>query len=139
MRYALFLVLLIAASGCYHASVNTGRAPNGVEFDRPWAFSFVYGLVPPPTVETMERCPNGVAMVATEVSFLNGLVSTLTGGLITPMHIKVSCAGSTAALDVPAEIEVATGSDLMDVQSAFGEAADRTARSGDPVYVQFDR
>ena len=139
MRYTLLLVLLIAASGCYHASVNTGQAPNGVEINRPWALSFVYGLVPPPTVETMEGCPNGVAMVETEISFLNGLVSSLTGGLVTPMHIKVSCAGSTAALDAPAEIEVATGSDLSDVQSAFGEAADRTARSGDPVYVQFDR
>ena len=139
MRFTLLLVLLIAASGCYHASVNTGQAPNGVEIDRPWALSFIYGLVPPPTVETMERCPNGVALVETELSVLNQVVSFLTAGIVTPMHIKVSCAGSTAALDAPAEIEVAIGSDLTDVQSAFGEAADRTAQSGDPVYVQFDR
>ena len=31
----------------------------------------VFGLAPPSTVETMERCPNGVARVETQLSFLD--------------------------------------------------------------------
>ena len=141
MRFALpllFLVLLVAP-GCYHASIDTGRAPNGVEIDQPWALGFVYGLIPPPTVSTMAQCPNGVAMVETEHSLLNQVVSFLTGGLVTPMHIKVSCAGGTASLDADVDVEVAAGSASDDVQSAFATAADLTAESGEPVYVQFDR
>jgi hypothetical protein len=60
--------------------------------DVPFQHSFVYGLVPPPAMNTQTQCPNGVAKVVTEQSFINGLVSVLTSSLYTPIHVTVTCA-----------------------------------------------
>lgn len=49
-------------------------------------------LLPPSMVSTAERCPNGVAKVETQQSFVNQLVGFLTLGIYTPMQIKVTCA-----------------------------------------------
>lgn len=89
------LLCLIAASvlaGCYHATIETGRTPSPQTLEKKWASSWIYGLVPPSTVATMERCPNGVARVETQLSFLNQLVGLLTWGIYTPMEIVVTCA-----------------------------------------------
>ena len=51
----------------------TGRPLGTTTIEQPRALSFVYGLVPPPTVETASKCPSGVAQVETMHSFLNGL------------------------------------------------------------------
>ena len=66
MRRTLALLALTATVGCYHATVDTGLAPSGQTIAKPWANSFVYGLVPPPVVETTSKCPNGVAKVETD-------------------------------------------------------------------------
>lgn len=84
--------LLIPLSACYHATVTTGARPSNMKIENKWASSWVYGLVPPSAVETMDRCPAGVAQVDTQLSFLNQLVSGLTLGIFTPMEIVVTCA-----------------------------------------------
>ena len=84
--------VLILLGGCFHATVETGATPSTVVIDKPFASAWIYGLVPPSTVSTTEKCPNGVAKVETQESFLNQLVGFLTLGIYTPMHIKVTCA-----------------------------------------------
>lgn len=84
--------VLLLLSGCFHATVETGATPSTVVIDKPFASAWIYGLVPPSTVSTAEKCPNGVAKVETQESFLNQLVGFLTLGIYTPMHIKVTCA-----------------------------------------------
>jgi hypothetical protein len=130
---------LAGTTACYHATVDTGRPATGPVIDQPWANSFVYGLVPPATVETASKCPNGVAKVETQMSFLNGLVSSLTFGIYTPMTITVHCAGSGSAL-APAGAEVVR-LPARASHAALGAALDRAAqRSADehaPVYVAF--
>jgi len=96
MRLMLLVVLALLASGCYHATVETGLAPSAQTLEEKWASGWVYGLVPPSTVETMERCPSGVARVETQLSFANQLVSFLTAGIYTPMSIEVTCAAADA-------------------------------------------
>lgn len=91
-RTALGLVLLLGMSACYHATVETGLSPSPQTLENKWASGWIYGLVPPSTVETMERCPNGVARVETQLSFANQLVNFLTLGIYTPMEIVVTCA-----------------------------------------------
>jgi hypothetical protein len=89
------MALLLAAvllAGCYHVTVVTATTPGTTVIDKEWQYSFVYGLVPPPELETKDKCPQGVARVETERSFLNGLVSLLTSAIFTPMHTKVTCA-----------------------------------------------
>lgn len=87
---------LVASSllfaGCYHAVIDTGKAPAPETINRPWAHGFIFGLVPPSVTETKGTCQNGVAKVETQQSFLNGLVGMITYGIYTPMTITVTCA-----------------------------------------------
>ncbi len=91
-RMLVVAASLVLLTGCYHATVNTGLAPSPQTVEKPWAMSFVYGLIPPSTVETAARCPKGVAKVETRLSFLNLVVANLTLGVITPMEITITCA-----------------------------------------------
>ena len=136
----LLLVAALVLPGCYHARIETGARPGPIQIDRPFALSFVYGLVPPPTVETMEKCPAGVAVVETQQSFLNGLVSALTAGLVTPMQITVTCADDRmgAAETEADDVAVAGDAETEAVVEAIGGAADRAVASGEPVYVRFE-
>jgi hypothetical protein len=54
-------------------------------------------LVPPPAIDAKQTCPQGVASVVTERSFLNGLVGAITYSLFTPMHTTVTCASGPVA------------------------------------------
>lgn len=102
-RVLLGLVLLVLPAGCYHATVMTGARPSDVKIEQKWAKGWILGLVPPSTVETMGECPNGVAQVDTQLSFLNQLVSGVTLGIFTPMEIVVTCAaGEDDAMPIAA-------------------------------------
>lgn len=92
----LAVVALVAAAvaGCYRVTVVTGAPATATKIDLPWQKSFVFGLVPPDTINARATCPNGVAEVMIEHSFLNGLVANLTWNLFTPIHPVVTCASS---------------------------------------------
>jgi hypothetical protein len=85
-------VSLVFLGGCYHATVETGATPSTVVIDQSFASSWIYGLVPPKLVSTTSKCPDGVAKVETQHTFVNQLVGLLTLGIYTPMQIKVTCA-----------------------------------------------
>ena len=93
-RLAGVLIAALVAGGCFHATIDTGRPASTDSIVKPWANSWVYGLVPPKTVQTEQKCPSGVSRVETVHSFLNGLVDVLTFGIYTPMTLKVTCAQS---------------------------------------------
>ena len=127
------VVAAFALTGCYHAVIQTGRPESSDVITNKWANSFVYGLVPPPVVETASRCPNGVAKVETQHSFLNGLVAGLTFGLYTPMQIDVTCAASGTASAAPT-IKV---EGTRTIGQALNEAAAMSAETQSAVLVQF--
>ena len=83
---ALSLVAVFMIVGCYHVTIETGRPPSTEVLHQPWAPSWIIGLIPPPTVQTMARCPNGVSKVETQMTFLNGLVHVLTLNIHTVGH-----------------------------------------------------
>ena len=133
MRHvAQAMLALVALTGCYHATIDTGRPVSEKIIDRPWTMSFVYGLVPPAVVTTAQECPNGLAKVETQHSFLNQVVGMVTFGIVTPMHVRVSCASGavTASRTVGA-------ADHATALEAVAQAADLAARSDAPVMVQF--
>lgn len=105
--------------------------------------SFVFGLVPPEVVETAAQCPNGLSRVETRISFLNGLVAGLSFNIITPMHIKVTCAaGASAHLMPRPDVEfdgITIPRDATDarIDRAFNMAAMQAADAGEPVAVRF--
>lgn len=148
MKRIIFTALLATTllfAGCYHAQITTDKAPSSTVIENQWAMSFVFGLVPPPVVETAQRCPNGLSRVETRISFLNGLVAGLSGQLITPMHIKVTCAASSSAnLLLPPDFEddvvtVPAEANEAEIAAALQKAAQRSLDAQQPVDVRFDR
>lgn len=136
----LTVVCLIAATtGCYKATIQTGLTPSGEIIKNEWAHGFVYGLVPPDTVATASRCPNGVAQVQTQHSFLNMLAQFLTWGIYSPMTIEVQCAAARedsaeyeAALVVPARAPTEAAARVFDA------AANLSLEQNRPVLVRFE-
>jgi hypothetical protein len=133
----LLLGLLVVSAGCYRATIETGRAPSGVEVRQDWAHSFIAGLVPPATVETAARCPNGVAQVQTQRSFLNMLAYAVTSGIYSPMTLRVQ-GGAAGEDEEAAALRVPRGANLGEATDVFNEALSRAAELKEPVRVQFD-
>ena len=52
MKTKLLFVLafcMIAITGCYTATIETGLPASNIKIEKNWALCFVYGLVPPST------------------------------------------------------------------------------------------
>jgi hypothetical protein len=131
-------LLATMASGCYRATIDTGLTPNGQTVEREWAHSFIGGLVPPSTVETASRCPNGAARIETQLSFLNMLAGGLTWGLYSPMTVKVQCAAAARDEDRQAAVLVPQGAAIEEATNLFNAAVARSRDSGEPVTVIFE-
>ena len=130
-------IMLLLFAGCYHATIETGATPSSTVYKQAWASSWVYGLVPPKTVEAQSKCPGGVSRVETKLSFLNQLVGFLTFGIYTPMEITVTCAGSGTADGTEPAIDIVCKTGTNDeIEKAFAEAATKAVELGRPVYVQ---
>jgi len=131
--------LLVAAPACYHATVDTGLAPSSVVVEKSWASGWIGGLVPPSTVETASQCPHGAAKVETKHSFLNMLVGALTGGIYSPMSIKVTCAQAGRAFLSPTgpTIDVGANATPEQIRDAVSRAANLSLRTGEPVYIEY--
>jgi len=87
----LAAALAVLCAGCYHVTVVTGAPAGSTAIDVPWQHSFIIGLVPPSEINSKQTCPQGVAKVETEKSFLNGLVGAIYN-IYTPIHVTVTCA-----------------------------------------------
>lgn len=116
---AFSISMISLASGCYHAVIETASPAGSQTIDIPWAHSFLYGLVPPNVVDSAAQCPSGAAQVVTEHSFVNGLAMLITAGIYTPMHITVTCASGSAALDLPTVKNLAEAKAMLDAGDAF--------------------
>ena len=134
----LTVALLTGAVGCYHANVDTGLASAG-SAKKIWAHTWIYGLVPPSTVVARDMCPDGVAKVETQLTFVNGLVGALTFGIYTPMEIAVTCATRTgAAADSAQHVSVASDATHAEIMAAFQSASDHAVTDGQHAYVVFE-
>lgn len=95
-------------SACYRITVTSGVAPTATVVDKPWANSFVIGLVPPAPVNVASQCAGGnVSKVVTQHSFLNGLASFITSSIYTPMQITATCGSGpvrTSSVGLPPEV-----------------------------------
>jgi len=93
-RLVATIIAVSLSTGCasHHAVVKTGVEPGPRKVEDKWADGWVNGLVAPDAVDAESGCgEGGVAVVETRISFLNGLVSTLTLGIYSPMEIVVTC------------------------------------------------
>lgn len=120
---------LLLSAGCYHATIETGAAPSGKVIENQWAASFIGGLVPPSTVESAAKCPNGVSKVETQMSFLNMLANVITFGLYSPMTLTVTCGTGKMAT-----LPVVRGS--IDVAESLQRAARASFELATPVRLE---
>ena len=139
LRAPLLLVCCLVFAACHHATIDMGVTPSTETIHEPWANSWIYGLVPPSSVETASKCTSGVAKVETQRTFLNGLVGILTLGIYTPMEIKVTCAmGGSADSESPqADFTIDNEATAAEIGAAFQAAASRAVKERREVYVRF--
>lgn len=80
MRLVVVAFLLGAFIGCHSMRFQVADVPNPqVIQERKWFF--LWGLVPTRTVDVEKKCPNGVAAVAEQTTFTDGLFEFFTLGI----------------------------------------------------------
>lgn len=136
------LVLTLLFSGCYHASITTGLPESTTEvYETPWAMAFVAGLIPPAEIDASEQCDNGVAKVETQLSFMNQIVGAITFGIVTPMHVTVTCAADSKAtietsIDTKQVITVPENASKSEIQEIYKYASDLAVMQDLPIFVK---
>jgi hypothetical protein len=139
MRVGRLLVLaavLVSTSACFRQVVQTGRTPGTTVVDKPWAPSFLWGLVPPPPMDVSAQCRSGIATVVTQQSAVNGVVHILTLGLFSPRHITITCAAS-AGSGASTEFYVSRDATEDERDRVIARAVDESTRTQQPVVVRF--
>jgi hypothetical protein len=129
---ALSLVGVFLLVGCFHAVIETGRPAGTTVVQKPWAMSFVWGLVPPPVENVAQQCTNGVSKVETQHSFLNGLVAVITFSIVTPMQIDVTCAAAGGDDNSLAMVRIEGNP-----RAALLQAIELSRATGKAVYAAF--
>ena len=140
MSFLVIPSVAFGLSGCYSAQVTTDKQPSGQVIEKPWATGFVAGLATPGAqIDAAQQCSNGVAMVETQVSFLNQLATFVTFNLYSPMSVTVTCAagGSMSDLQAP-DFTVPEEADDATVHDVFRAAAQQSAEAAVPVRVKVD-
>lgn len=135
----LIPVVALALTGCYSAKITTDKQPSGQVIEKPWATGFVAGLATPGAqIDAAQQCPNGVAMVETEVSFLNQVATAFTFNLYSPMSVTVTCAagGSMSSLMPAPDFEMPSEVDEVEVAETLHAAALKSAKTNEAVRVQ---
>lgn len=130
-KWACMAALVLTA--CYHQVVDTGLPAGETRIARPWTSTFIYGLVPATPIDVRSQCPEGVAIVDTQMSFVNGLVAFVTLGIYTPLSVTVTCSGRGTALGPSVRELRADGISDDALASSVNDAARLSRDSGTPV------
>jgi hypothetical protein len=84
------LALCFAMTGCFHYKYTT-TAKGGPNAPEEMHLGFVFGLIESAPVEIGKSCPGGFAAVDSQVSVVDGLIMYITGRLVDPDQIVVTC------------------------------------------------
>lgn len=112
MKRFYALILLVALSlpmtGCFHNQIlvepNYNSGATQADWHNGWQLYALAGLIPlgQNPIDLATICPQGVGLVETKMSFVNGLVSALLAGgaIISFQDLRITCANTpVAALD----------------------------------------
>lgn len=133
-RWGGAVVAALMLSGCFHQVVTTGRPAGATKVDKPWTSTWIFGLVEAQPIDVRQECASGVAIVESKASFMNGLVSMLTLGIWTPVHVTVTCSGGGRASLDAGMFTLPLGSGTRDV----AEAARLSHERGAPVALVWE-
>jgi hypothetical protein len=142
-KFALPLFLagcLLLLTGCYQAKMTTNKEPGDTVVEKSFASSFIYGLVPA-EVDVSDECTNGIASATRKISFLNGLVGSLTLNIYTPQSVTVTCAADGSTFNATTQgqessFTVSEDADTAEIKETLSTAALQSTLAKEPVEVQ---
>lgn len=88
---SLAAVSALALGGCYKVNYKTGLPPGGATH-KTKVSHFLWGAAGGGDTQIGAMCPDGVASVNEQKSFVDQLISGLTGFLYSPTSVVVECA-----------------------------------------------
>jgi hypothetical protein len=131
-------LVAVLGTGCFHQVVQTGNPAGATVVDKQFVPGWLWGLVPNTQVDVRKECPMGVAVVETETSFVNGLVSAVTLGIFTPQHVRITCASRSARLPAGIrQITIPVGASTETQAALVREAVEASAESHAPVALRY--
>jgi hypothetical protein len=137
-RISALALATLLSTACFHAIVETGRPAGTTVINKPWVSTFIFGLVPAADINVAATCPNGVARVETQQSFLNALVGIITLYIYTPETATITCAsGGMSAIERDGGKVISAGASMEQRTEAVNAAVMEAARTGRPVFVRF--
>lgn len=141
-KFALPLLLAgcLLLTGCYQAKMTTNKEPGDTIIKKSFASSFIYGLVPA-EVDVSDECTNGIASATRKISFLNGLVGSLTLNIYTPQSVTVTCAADGSMYDATTQgqessFTVSEDASTAEIEETLSTAALQSTLAKEPVEVQ---
>ncbi|PSQ67716.1 MAG: hypothetical protein BRD25_01190, partial [Bacteroidetes bacterium QH_1_61_8] len=86
-------------------------------------------------------CTNGIASATRKISFLNGLVGSLTLNIYTPQSVTVTCAADGSMYDATTQgqessFTVSEDADTAEIKETLSTAALQSILAKEPVEVQ---
>lgn len=127
---ALLALFALALPGCHHMHFATRAAPGVVHSE--WSHYFIAGLVGNPVYDVRRVCPQGVSSIHQNATFVDMLLTGLTGSLWSPRTVTITCAAGAANANLPAKVLLAF--DAQDrvifaaVEDALGKIETRSLR-----------
>ena len=133
LPFLFVLALLVPSVGCYHNQIivqqdynASATAPDYSEGFRMYLLAGLIPLADPVDADTV--CPGkGFGLVEVEQTFLNGLLNSLVGSLISFQEVRVTCATGAAAEAAPADAAPAEETAEAPVEEAAPAADEATA------------
>lgn len=94
----LLLSAMMLSTGCMKTTiaVQPGAVDDKSADHTMKATFLLWGLVGNEQVNVKALCPGGAQWMQTSMSFVDGLLGSLTGGIYAPRTVKVKCAGGSA-------------------------------------------
>ena len=101
----LFLLIALAVptlTGCYHNQIIVQENYNSSATAPDWESSFqmylLFGLIPlgDNPVDLTSACPQGAGIVSVRQSFVNGLLNSVIGAILSFQDVEVYCANAAA-------------------------------------------
>lgn len=90
------MVTALALGGCYKSGYTSGMSGGG-GVHKQKVTHYLWGAAGGGKVDLEKMCPAGVASIHEEKTFVDQLLSTVTGFLYTPKSVVVECAGDGAS------------------------------------------
>lgn len=103
VRLSLAVLALASILGCYKTTLTVGSGGNtaGTPKKDEMNMFFIYGLIGSSDTNINSICPGGNATVVVQHTFLDGLISNCSGGLVSPNHVSVYCGEAAAPAPAP--------------------------------------